>query len=119
MRFREIMEQIGQIRKDTGKAIPNTSEWPELNQSNNAYKQYRFGIACARAPDSQDMELSTSTHLNLVTIGYTKGDEAILDAAAKVVGVAPHRLSNERSQETDEINRTSTTAPKKKNKYGV
>ena len=114
-----IVETAGKMKGSTKHSLPSPADWPDLDSNNNSYKQYRFGIACARAPDQQDMPFTTSTHMNLVTIGYSQADEEILDAAAKVMGVAPHRLGSSKSQELDEINKTSTVAAKKKNKYGV
>ena len=114
-----ILETAGKMKGELKQSLPSPQDWPDLDSNNNSYKQYRFGIACARAPDQQDMPFTTSTHMNLVTIGYSEGDKAILDAAAKVMGVAPHRLGNEKSLETDEINRQSPVVPRKKNKYGV
>lgn len=100
-------------------ALPDAKDWEDLNQNNNGYLQYRFGIAMAGAPDPQYMS-STATHQNLVTIGYTAADNEILDAAAKALGVkAAHRLTSEKSEEPSEINQVSVVAPRKKNKYGV
>jgi hypothetical protein len=107
----------GKMRANVRDSLPGANDWPGLNQNNDAYKQYRFGIACAAAPDDQVM--TTSTHQNLVTIGYTSADEEILDVAAKVLGVQPHRLNSRGSNEQPEINRQSVVSTPKKNKYGV
>ena len=100
-------------------ALPDARDWEDLNQNNNGYLQYRFGIAMAGAPYPQYMS-STATHQNLVTIGYTAADNEILDAAAKVMGVkAARRLTSKTSKEPSEINQVSVVARPKKNKYGV
>lgn len=105
--------------KNVEAALPNAKDWEDLNQNNNGYLQYRFGIAMAGAPDPQYMS-KTATHQNLVTIGYTAADDEILDAAARALGVkAARRLTSKKSEEPPEINQTSVVAARKKNKYGV
>jgi hypothetical protein len=100
-------------------AVPDARDWEDLNQNNDGYLQYRFGIAMAGAPDPQYMS-RTATHQNLITIGYTDADNEILDAARKALGVkAARRLTSKKSEEPSEINQVSVVAPRKKNKYGV
>ena len=122
MKIRELLEAIektGKLEKSAKAAMPGAESWPDLNQNNSAYLQYRYGIACAGSPDHIDMTMYTATHQDLVTIGYTQADHTILDAAAKALGVSPKRLSDPNSAETSEINKASPVAAKKKNKYGV
>ena len=97
-----------------------SNDWPDLNQNNAGYLQYKFGIAMAAAPDAQNIPPKTATHQNLITIGYTDADQQIMDAAAKALGIAKARkLTSKRSQETDDVNKASVVSPRKKNKYGV
>jgi hypothetical protein len=122
MKIRELLEAIektGKLEKSAKAAMPGAESWPDLNQNNSAYLQYRYGIACAGSPDNIDMTMFTATHQDLVTIGYTQADHAILDAAAKALGVSPKRLTDPSSAETPDINKASPVAAKKKNKYGV
>ena len=101
-------------------ALPGARDWEELNQSNDGYLQYRFGIATAGAPDPQYMPGRTATHQNLITVGYTQADNDILDAAAKALGVKTARqLTSNGSNEPTDINKSSVVAPRKKNRYGV
>jgi hypothetical protein len=122
MKIKEIIhEQVTpKPEKSASAALPDANDWPDLNQSNAGYLQYKFGIAMAAAPDEQNILPKTATHQNLITIGYTDADQQIMNAAAKALGIAKSRkLTSKRSQETDDVNKTSVVSPRKKNKYGV
>jgi hypothetical protein len=122
MKINEIVSEAKtpKFHPNTDAALPNARDWEDLNQNNDAYLQYRFGIATAGAPDPQFMPGRTATHQNLITVGYTQADDDILDAAAKVLGVKTARqLTTRGSNEPATINKTSVVAPRKKNRYGV
>jgi hypothetical protein len=122
MKINEIVteERTPTPHKNSEAALPGARDWEDLNQNNNGYLQYRFGIAAAGAPDPQFMDSRTATHQNLITIGYTPADDEILDAAARALGVkTARRLTSKRSEEPPEINQVSVVAKLKKNQYGV
>ena len=122
MKISEIISEAKtpKLHPNADAALPGARDWEELNQNNDAYLQYRFGIATAGAPDPQFMPGKTATHQNLVTVGYTQADDDILDSAAKVLGVkAARQLTTRGSNEPVDINKTSVVAPRKKNRYGV
>jgi len=122
MKISEIITEAKtpDLSKEAEAAIPGARDWEELNQNNDGYLQYRFGIAAAAAPDEQYMPAKTATHQNLVTIGYTEADDEILDAAARALGVkGARRLTSRNSEEPPEINQTSVVAKVKRNKYGI
>ena len=85
------------VHKALAAALPNGHIYPELDNS-SGYLAYRFGVALAGVPDYK-MDVAGPTGLKLVSIGYTEADEAILDAAANLVGTPRVRLTPGGSKE--------------------
>jgi hypothetical protein len=103
-------------------AIKNATTFPAMNQSTgSAYLGYRMGIALAGAPDyptKQDADNWIGGDPLLSP--YTDEENEMINAAAKQVGGGKRQTwSNNRSLETADVNKTSTVAKPKKNKYGV
>lgn len=113
-----IVEARGQLRKAAQLATPDMESWPALDNNNNPYLAYRFGVALAGSPD-QTMDQEAAIGSQLTTIGYTEADRKITAAAAKVMGVKSRKQSSKGSTELPKVNKTSPVATKKKNKYGV
>jgi len=97
-------------------SMPNLS----MNKSNgSSYMQYRFGIAMAGAPDYPTKAAGAFSGDPLLST-YTDAELEIINSAAKMVGAGPvKRLTTNRSEELSNVNKTSSVAKIKKNKYGV
>lgn len=103
-------------------AMKDASTIPGLNQSHgSAYTGWRFGLALAGAPDyptkaAADSWLGGDPLLE----PYTDVEFNMIKQAAKQVGAGTiQNWSGKRSQEVADVNKTSTVAKPKKNKYGV
>ena len=105
-----IVESSGQLklRKDAESAIPGLQGWPDLDNGNVPYLQYRFGMALAGSPDVDTKELGPFAGL-FHSIAYTEADQAILDGAAKILNFEPIQKSSRPSMETDDVQKKSTT----------
>jgi len=86
--------------------IPNAHYFPDLDNS-SGYHAYRWGVALAGAPDIP-MPTDGPTGQKLVTIGYTDGDDVIIDSASKLFGARKIRLTPRGSTELKD---TYTTSP--------
>ena len=106
------------LRKGMLDAAPGLDAWPALNNNNNPYTAYRFGIAMAGAPESKS-DKSGPNGGDFVTMSYTDGDAQILKAAAKQMGIKSSSIASKKSKETDDVHRVSPVANKKRNKYGI
>ena len=101
-------------------AIKNAVTFPDQNMSTgSAYKNYRFGIALAGAPE-YPTKADNYIAGDPLLAPYTKEEMDIINYASQQVGDGSKQTwSNGRSQEMDNVYKTSPVAPKKKNKYGV
>lgn len=97
-------------------SIPGIS----MNKSNgSSYAQYRFGIAMAGAPEYPTQAAGAIAGDPLLST-YTDEEFEIIKYAAEQVGAGSiDRLSNNRSSEIPGVNKVSSTAKPKRNKYGV
>lgn len=109
MKITEIISE-GKLRKGAEKSTPDMQTWPALNNNNSPYAAYRFGIALAASPDfDREMDKDGPIGGDFTTIGYSSGDQAILDAAAKKMGVAATQQTSKGSKELDSTHKTSPT----------
>lgn len=107
------------LRKGVQNATPGMTSWPALNNNNNPYHAYRFGLSMAGAPDNY-MEKEGPVGGNFVTMSYTDGDEEILRSAAKKMGISSKSMgSSKKSCELPDVHKSSPVAKIKRNKYGV
>lgn len=106
------------LRKSARAAIPGMRTIPALNNNNDPYLAYRFGVALATSPDG-DMDKETDIGSNFTMIDYSEADGNIRNHAEKVMGVKSKKETSNGSSELDVINKTSPVAKKKTNKYGV
>jgi hypothetical protein len=97
----------GKLRKSARKALPNLEVWPDLDNNNNPYLAYRFGIAMAGAPTNNTANKEGPIGTSFTTIGYTDCDREITQAAAKVFGIKSKNLSGHSSLELDTANTKS------------
>jgi hypothetical protein len=107
------------LRKSSLNATPGMTAWPALNNNNNPYHAYRFGLALAGSPDNY-VEKEGPVGGNFVTISYSDGDEKILRSAAKKMGFSSKSMgSSKKSAELPNVNKASAVAKVKRNRYGV
>jgi len=112
------------IEKSQKAAMKNASTLPSLNMSTGsggAYMNYRMGIALAGAPNfPTKMEADNWIGGDPLLSTYTEEEFDMIKAAAKQVGAGTiQNWSGKRSEETADVNKTSTVAKIKRNKYGV
>ena len=103
-------------------AMKNASTLPGLNQSHgSAYTGWRFSLALAGAPTyPTEMEADSWIGGDPLLEPYTDVEFDMVKAAAKQVGAGTiQNWSGNRSKEVADVNKTSTVAKPKKNKYGV
>jgi len=89
--------------------------------SGGAYMNYRMSIALAGAPNyPTKMEADNWIGGDPLLSTYTEEEFDMIKQAAKQVGAGTiQNWSGKRSQEVADVNKTSTVAKIKKNKYGV
>ena len=127
MRAKEfITEGVNSMQDDVARALPMTFAIPEL-RTNDPYKQYRFGIAIAKAKASgedsvQDFGAESVWGNNMVVVGYSNTVDQYIDKALEEIGLSASDkklISTPRSEETNTVNKSSPVAKPKRNKYGV
>jgi hypothetical protein len=82
------------------------SDWPELDNGNVPYLQYRFGLLLAGAPDIENDPVG-AVQGHLFTVGYTEADNEIIDSAAKIMGIKKKPRNSGPSREGEMVNKTS------------
>jgi hypothetical protein len=105
MKINEIIVE-DKLRKGAQNATPDMQTWPALDNNNSPYAAYRFGIALAGSPDFESDKRGPIGG-QFTTIGYSDADKEILDAAAKMMGVASNNQTTPGSYETDSVNKKS------------
>ena len=123
MRAKEfINEAVTPIDDVYKSSIKSATTFPAMGQANgSAYIGYRFGLALAGAPEFPTKMAATNwIGGDPLLAPYSDEENAIIDAAARQVGGGARKThSNNRSLETADVNKTSTVAKIKKNRYGV
>ena len=108
------------LRKGVAQSMSNLTVYDQLDNNNNPYLAYRFGIALAGSPDD-DMDKRGAIGSDFVMADYTDADTKIRKGAEKVMGVRSTKSTGKGSQELDGniINKTSVVSTPKRNRYGV
>lgn len=106
------------MRKMHKQALDNLSQYDALDNNNNPYLAYRFGMALAGSPD-MDMDRKSTIGSNFNMVDYTDADTKIRRGAEKVMGVKPSMSTGKGSEELPSVQKHSPVAKIKKNKYGV
>ena len=108
------------LRKGVAQSMSNLTVYDQLDNNNNPYLAYRFGIALAGSPDD-DMDKKSAIGSDFVMADYTDAETAIRKGAEKVMGVRSTKSTGKGSLELDDtiINKVSPTAAVKRNRYGV
>jgi hypothetical protein len=112
------------MRPEEKAAMKNAMTLPALNMSTGsggAYMNYRMAIALAGAPTfPTKIEADNWIGGDPLISSYTEEEFAMVKAAAEQVGAGTiENWSGKRSEEMADVNKTSTVAKPKKNKYGV
>ena len=118
MRAHEFINESSKIRKSAKHAIPGLTINQGLDNNNNPYLAYRFGMALAGSPD-MDMDRRSTIGSNFNMVDYTDADTKIRRGAEKVMGVKPSMSTGKGSEELPSVQKHSPVAKIKKNKYGV
>ena len=108
------------LRKGVAQSMSNLTVYDQLDNNNNPYLAYRFGIALAGSPN-EDMDKRGAIGSDFVMADYTDADTAIRKGAERVMGVHSTKSTGKGSLELDGsiINKVSPTAAAKRNRYGV
>ena len=108
------------LRKSVKQAISNLTSYHDLDNNNNPYLAYRFGVALAGSPN-HDMDKRGAIGSDFVMADYTDADTEIRKGAEKIMGVRSSATSGKGSRELSDkiINKTSVVATTKRNRYGV
>lgn len=115
-----INESRKPLRKSARQSLPNLTTSAQLDNNNHPYLAYRFGVALAASPDSDNMYEKGPVGSDFAMIDYTDGDAEIRKTAAKRMGVKFEQGTGKGSEEMrDEVNATSPVATPKRNRYGV
>ena len=109
-----------ELRKGVAQSMSNLTVYDQLDNNNNPYLAYRFGIALAGSP-SGDMDKRGAMGSDFVMVDYTDADTEIRLGAERVMGVHSTKSTGKGSLELDDsiINKVSPTAKPKRNRYGV
>ena len=110
------------IDKNKKAAMKNATTIPGLNMATGSmYKNYRMGIALAGAP-TYPTKMAADNWIggDPLISSYTEEEYEMVKAAALQVGAGTiENWSGKRSEEMADVNKTSTVAKIKKNKYGI
>jgi hypothetical protein len=108
------------LRKGVAQSMSNLTVYDQLDNNNNPYLAYRFGIALAGSPN-EDMDKRGAIGSDFVMADYTDADTAIRKGAERIMGVHSTKSTGKGSLELDGsiINKVSPTAAAKRNRYGV
>lgn len=98
------------LRKSAINAIPGMSTFPDLNNNNNPYLAYRFGVALAISPDG-DMEKETEIGSNFVMVDYSEAETKIRKHAQKIMGISSEKKTPAGSCEVDSTHVVSPMKP--------
>lgn len=92
-----------------------SQEYPSM-PSSNPYLIYRFSMAMA---DHTMDHVDGPAAQNAIVAAFTKEDEEIIKGAERQTGHKGRTLSDKKSTEPTDTNKTSPVAKPKRNKYGV
>lgn len=115
----------GKMQKPTADqkaSMKNATTMPDQNSSSgSAYLNYRMGIALAGAPTyPTKMPGDSWIGGDPLLSPYTEVEfEMVKRAAEQIGGGKIENWTGDRSKETGDVNKTSTVAKTKRNKYGV
>lgn len=118
MKIREILVEKAEkkLSKNAQRSAPHAKQYQGIDQY---YGMYRFGVAMAKAPESDTPKEGPAKDVPAVWM-YSKGEEDIVNRAAKNQGIKGTTLVNKGpSEELKTTYKQSPVAKPKPNKYGV
>lgn len=124
MKINEILNEgnTGSLIPSVARAMPTTWELPGL-PNQDPYLQYRMGLAMANARSKQPFADQSAFGENMSIVSYTNADDETVKLALKHMGApysdGAHSIATRKSEESTDVNKTSPTPPKKRNRYGV
>jgi hypothetical protein len=128
MRAKEFISEArdGSIQDDVADALPTTYAIPAL-QNQDPYRQYRFGVALARAKGRSNQDVPpfaprTAWGENAIVVAPDEESQKMVDQALTDMGIgsgSKRLISTPQSQESKDVNKISSVAKPKRNKYGV
>jgi hypothetical protein len=113
VRASEFINESSKLRKSAKNAIPGMTINKGLDNNNNPYLAYRFGVALASSPNG-DMEPNNEIGSNFTMIDYTDAGAEIRKHAEKVMGQPSSKKTSSDSHELDSVNKVSPTANRPK-----
>ena len=108
MRAKEFIIEDEGFDASAKAAMPNASVWPDLDNS-SPYHAFRFGVALAGSPN-KTYPKDGPYGQKMVTLGYTKADQEILDATGRSMGFKSKSLTPSGSSEMPD-NHTKSPVP--------
>ena len=124
MKIKEILSEggTGSLTTAVARAMPTTWELPAL-PNQDAYLQYRMGLALAGARSGEGMPTQSAFGENMSIIGYTPEDDETVRLALKKMGKkfakGAKSIATAKSEEAPDVNKSSPLVKRKRNKYGV
>lgn len=106
------------MRPMHSQALSNLTQYDALDNNNNPYLAYRFGIALAASPRG-DMDKRGTIGSNFNMVDYSDADTEIRKGAERTMGIKSTKSTGKGSDELPSVNKTSPIAKTKRNKYGV
>lgn len=126
MRVNEIISEAveGKMDKKIQDATPGAQLFSDAEKANSDYVAYRLSMASASTDGKKikpNMDRKSWIGKRKSAHPYTKEEADILKMAYKAAGASYKDLNkgDMRSLEQPDVNKSSTVAPKKRNKYGV
>ena len=109
MRASEFINESSKLRKSAKHAIPGMTANQGLDNNNNPYLAYRFGVALAAAPGG-DMDPTNEIGSNFTMVDYTDVGAKMRKHAEKVIGHKSSQKTSNGSHETDTTHKVSPVA---------
>ena len=113
MRAKEFIAEGSLLQDEVAAALPMTYTIPAL-QNQDPYKQYRFGIAIAKAKGQKDSKQQITAASpwgeNLVVVGFGNTVDQYIDDALRAIGLSPSDkklITTPDSEESKTVNKTS------------
>ena len=125
MKVSEVVSEgkKGKLDKKIKKAMHKTHAYSDGYHADGTMNFYRVGMAAAMADGSNrpvDIDERTWFSTNNVAVPYTDVEHKMMHQAFKSVKSNVHNpVSDGRSREADDTNKSSPIRAKSKNKYGV
>jgi len=113
VRAHEFINESTKLRKSAKHAIPGLTINKGLDNNNNPYLAYRFGVALASAPNGE-MEPENEIGSNFTMIDYTDEGAEIRKHAEKVMGQPSSMKTSKGSHELETVNKVSPVAKRPK-----